>query len=90
MNLHQCPVLTMVVVKQRHQDDRNEVQREHAARIAAPANMASNNTASKGWPWIQLKALAASIHAVSVHQLAGAARRMEIRLSARRATPSGA
>jgi HD-like signal output (HDOD) protein len=78
MNLHQCPVLTMVVVKQRHQDDRNEVQREHAARIAAPANMAS-----KDWPWIQLKALAASIHAVSVHQLAGAARRMEIRLSAR-------
>ena len=85
MNMHSCPVLTAVVVKQRHQDLRNEAQREHAARVAASANMAN-----PCWPWTQLKALAASIHTVSVRQLAGATRRMEIRLSARRATPSGA
>jgi hypothetical protein len=78
MNLHQCPALTMVVVKQRHQDLRREAQREHAARVSDLANMAS-----KGWPWTQLKALAASMHAGSVHQLAGVARQMEIRLSAR-------
>ena len=85
MNMHHCPALTAVVVKQRHQDLRNEAQREHAARVAESANMAS-----KCWPWTQLKALADSMHAVSVHQLAGATRRIEIRLPARLETPSGA
>jgi hypothetical protein len=85
MNLHQDPVLAAVVVKQRHQDRRNEATQWQAARVAA-----SVNTASKGWPWTQLKGVAARMHAVSVHRLSGATRRVEIRLPARRATPSGA
>jgi hypothetical protein len=78
MNMHQDPVLVAVVVKQRQQELRNEATQWHAANVAESANMAS-----KRWPWTQLTALAASMHAVSAHQLAGAARRVEIRLSAR-------
>jgi hypothetical protein len=84
MTMHNCPALASIVVQQRHQDLRNEVQREHAARVSDSANLAS-----KGWPWTQLKALAASVHAGSAHRLS-AARRMEIRLPARRATPARA
>ena len=78
MNLQQSPILAAVVDKQRQQELRNEATQWHAAKAAESAN-----TASKGWPWSQLKDLAASIRSVSVHQWAGAARRMEIRLSAR-------
>ena len=84
MNMHQSPVLAAVVVKQRQQGLRREAQRDHAARVAESANMAS-----KRWTWTQLKALAASMHAVSAHRLS-AARRVEIRFPARRETPSGA
>jgi hypothetical protein len=85
MTMQNCPALTAVVVQQRHQDLRHEVQREHAARIAAAAN-----NESQGWPWTPLKAVAASLHAGSAHRLSGVARRVELRLSAWRATPSGA
>jgi hypothetical protein len=85
MNMHQCPVLALVVVQQQHQDLRSEAQHAHAARIAATANRAR-----KDWPWTQLKGMAASMHAVSAHRLAVAARRVEIRFPARRETPSGA
>jgi hypothetical protein len=85
MNVYQNPVLAAVVVKQRHQDRRNEATQWQAARVAASAN-----TASKGWPWTQLKGMAASMHAGSAHRLSVAARRVEIRFPARRATPSGA
>ena len=84
MNMHQDPVLALVVVQQQHRDLRSEAQRGHAANVAESANMAS-----KRWTWTQLKALAASMHAVSAHRLS-AARRVEIRFPARRETPSGA
>ena len=77
MNLQHSPVLAAVVVKQRHQDLRREAQRDHAARVAEFANKERN-----GWLWTQRTALAASMHAVAVHQLAGAARRVAFRLSA--------
>lgn len=85
MTMHNCPALTAVVVKQRHQDLRHEATQWHAARGAS-----STNKESRGWPWTQLKALAASAHAGSAHRLSAAARRMEIRLPARRATPARA
>jgi hypothetical protein len=85
MNMHQCPVLASIVVQQRHQDFRREAQREHVANVAASANMVSNHR-----PWTQLKGMAISIHAGSAHRLSCAARRVEIRYSAWRATPSGA
>jgi hypothetical protein len=90
MTMQNCPALTAVVVQQRHQDLRTEVQREHAARIAAAATTASKNTASTGGRWTPLKALAACLHASSAHRLSGAVRRLELRLSAWRTTPSGA
>ena len=77
MNLQHSPVLAAVVAKQRQQDLRLEAQRDHAARVAASANRASKRS-----PGTQLTALAASMHAVAVHQVAGAARRVAFRLSA--------
>jgi hypothetical protein len=85
MTMHQDPVLVAVVVKQRQQELRNEATQWHAANVAESANMAR-----KGWPWTQLKAMAASMHAISAHRLAVAARQVEIRFPARRETPSGA
>jgi hypothetical protein len=77
MNLHQSPVLAAVVAKQRQQDLRHEATQWHKAKLAESANMASRRS-----PWTQLKALAASMHAVSAHRLSGAARRVAFRLSA--------
>ena len=85
MNMQQCPTLAAMVVKQRHQELRREATRLHAANVAASAN-----NESKCWPWTRRKAGAASSHARSAHRLVAAARRVEIRLPARRATPSGA
>jgi hypothetical protein len=85
MALYHSPALTAVVAKQRHQALQHEAKRWQAADRAAAAT-----TASTGWPWTPLKALAASLHASSAHRLSGAVRRFELRLSAWRATPSGA
>jgi hypothetical protein len=85
MTMHNCPILTSVVVKQRHQDLRNEATQWQAARVASSAN-----NESTGWPWTPLKSAAASMHAISAHRLSEVTRRVEIRLSAWRTTPSGA
>jgi hypothetical protein len=78
MNMRQSPVLAAVVAKQRQQELWREATRRHAAKIADSANKENN-----GWPWIQLRVVAASIDTFSARRLWAAAGRIEIRLPAR-------
>ena len=81
MTIYQGPILAAIAA-QRQQELQHEAKGWHAANVAESANKESN-----GWPWTQLKGVAARIHFVSAHRLSGAARRAEFRLSARRETP---
>jgi hypothetical protein len=78
MNMQHSPVLAAVVAKQRQQELRREAQREHVARMAASAN-----TANTGWPWTQLRRVAACMQAGSAHRLSEVTRRLEFRLVTR-------
>ena len=85
MSLSQCPHLTAVAAHQRQHELRREAQRVHTARVAASATKAST-----GGRWTQLKRATATVSVVSARRLSGAARRIEVRLSTWRTTPSEA
>ena len=85
MTIYHHPVLTAVAAKQWHQAFQREAKRWQAAGVAA----AATKTSTSG-RWTQLKRAAVSKHASSAHRLSAAARRVEVRLPSRRATPSGA